>query len=107
VDTFVRPAHDAIAEQIDRAARMATLGDPFATGDYLRGLFDALAAVDSLRYEVRPASLTAGWTVDDTWTGESMDHYRDHHRAVTAARKLNAANVAEQRAAVDEQAAAA
>jgi hypothetical protein len=106
-NTLVRPAHDAIAAQITTASKMAALGDPFATGDYLRGLFDALAAVDALRFEVRPAALTAGWTVEDSWTGESLDHYRDHYRAQTRARRENQRNVVEQRAAVDEKAVAA
>lgn len=105
--TLVRPAHDAIVETIVKASTMGSLGDPFVTGDYLRGLFDALAAVDALRYEVRPAALTAGWTVEDSWSGESLDHYADHFRAGSAARRLNAANVTAQRAAVDEQAVAA
>lgn len=73
-----------------------------APDDHLRGLFAALHAVDATRYTVEASKLAGvrarGWTVEDTWTGESMQWCSGRVQADRLAAEQNRLNADEQAA---------
>lgn len=97
--SYARPAHDAVVAQI----RDYRDDDPLV----LNGLYVALWAVDALRYAVAPSTLAGvrarGFTVEDTWTGESLQWFAGRGDAQRLADEQNELNADESGATVAHQ----
>ena len=91
-----RPEFDAVAHLARKVARDITITPSHTAQRNLRcqldGLRAALHATAQLRYTVQHARHTAGWTVEDRWTGDSLDYFTNHTAALVYAGQHNQAN---------------